>query len=389
MALKSTIININIANFAASAEIAKEPSLAKKAFVVAKGERNKIILSSSPVALSEQIFPGMYLSRALQIEPKLTVLDSNSQTNTTINNALVKIASSYSPTLVSPSLGNLFLDVKGTERLFGEPVDCALALKNEIYDKLNMGSAIAVAPNKLVAKVVSDTISPIGIAQVKWGEEASFLAKQDLKLLPGVGLATYKLLNVAGFSQIGEIAQLSDAEAVSLLGKRGLSLRNAALGLEANPFLLDSPKEQAIARKVTFFEPALNYDAILAATIAAAEDASLEMRKQKLSTQTLFLRLFWADNSISEHKERFKNFLTLDCELREALSSFIAKSLTKRIRLKALLLKFLDLESSFSEVDFFNFENITSKKKLQNSIDLLRSKFGSEIIRSGTTLYYG
>ncbi|MFA5513964.1 MAG: DNA polymerase [Sphaerochaetaceae bacterium] len=386
---ESTIININIDNFEAAVATAKEPSLTKVPFVIAQEGPRAIVLSSSPNAHSEGIFPGMLLSTTLKREPKLKVVPPNPFENALANKMLIEIASNYSPSILPSHSGNLFLDVKGTKRLFGEPVDCALALKKRILSKLNMGCAVAVASNKLVAKIGSQTISPEGIAQIRSGQEASFLAEQDLKLLPGVGLATGRVLNVAGFTKIGEIAQLTDAEAFAILGQRGITLRNAALGLEPNPFLIERSKERTITRKINFFEPVLEFDSVLAAVVATAEDASVEMRSFNLATRALFLRLFWADGSLSEHKERFNSPLVNDNELRLACRQAVIKSFVKRIRLKGILLKFIDLEDSFREAELFDFAKATAQKQLQKNIDILRSRYGAAIVRSGATLYNG
>ena len=139
-----------------------------------------------------------------------------------------------------------------------------------------MRSAIAVA-TMLVAHVGTQPLNQ-GIAEIKAGTEASFLAHQDIALLPGVGSATEKLLKVAGFYEIGQIATLTDCEAVALLGKRGLKLRDAALGIDYSPFVIEVKNRDKIYKRIDFSEEILQ-DLIKAAISSCCEEAGLDAKE--------------------------------------------------------------------------------------------------------------
>ncbi len=102
---------------------------------------------------------------------------------TTANTLMEKIVCRYAPwcrTMRRPSLS----DLAGTSRLFGPHIDCAVRIRNEMVVQVGIEPVVALAPNKLVSKVVTRAIRPTGVACVRDGEEASFLAPQDALLLP-------------------------------------------------------------------------------------------------------------------------------------------------------------------------------------------------------------
>src|SRR5690554_349237 len=119
-------IHISVANFNAAVAMAKEPSLKESAFVIAKESSRSLVLDLSKRALDEGIYKGMLVKTALQRVPSLKVITPDPVTSAKVDSLLIKLASKYTPLIASSGNGNLFLDVKGTRRLFGEPVDCAL-----------------------------------------------------------------------------------------------------------------------------------------------------------------------------------------------------------------------------------------------------------------------
>jgi DNA polymerase-4 len=72
--------------------------------------------------------------------------------------------------------GRLFLNVTGTSRLFGPPMDVAWRMRKGVRRDLGMDPIWSVAPNKLVAKAATRIVKPDGEYIVAGGEEADVLA---------------------------------------------------------------------------------------------------------------------------------------------------------------------------------------------------------------------
>ena len=378
-------IHISVANFNAAVAMAKEPSLKESAFVIAKESSRSLVLDLSKRALDEGIYKGMLVKTALQRVPSLKVITPDPVTSAKVDSLLIKLASKYTPLIASSGNGNLFLDVRGTRRLFGEPVDCALRLQNSIYESLTLASAIAVASNRVVAKVGTRAIMPKGIAEVKAGSERAFLAHQDISLLPGVGGVTVHLLKVAGFNQIGQLAQLNKEQVVTLLGKRGIALRDAARGLDFSYSYAQNYQKYFIKRDVSFKEPLLNSNAILAALVAATEEASLEMRTNRLSTKKVEVKVYWGDGAISIGSLKAPKGLYYENEVVKYSELALERGLNRRIRVVALSLKLDHLEPFIKEFDLFE---STKNSNLQKALDQIRERYNVSSITSGATLFH-
>ena len=384
----ASIIHVNVTNFAASVATSQDPSLADKAFAIAReGSARQIIMAPSRRAMEEGIHAGMPVATALRMVPTLTLISPDASACAKAESAMFEIASRYSPTIQHDSGGHMYLDVAGTTRLFGPPVDCAVRIRNEIHNRLGIEPAVAVASNKLVAKIGTRAIRPSGITQVREGDEELFLARQDMALLPGVGPTIGRLLAVAGFSDIGQLAALDDMQVEALLGRRGLALRNAARGWDISVVDPRHLGARTIHKRVDFSEPVGEIEALRAAMVAAAEDAGLDMRKELLACTAVNITLFWADGATSEGKHLSSHPLVLDSEVLEASWKAMQQAMRRRVRIRAFILSLQRLLPAKREPDLFTPPGPTREERLQSAVDATRLRFGPATLTHAAAVF--
>ena len=235
------VCHLNIIGYKAAVAALKDKSLRGRPYVIAygpgwqeaRGGRN-LALDCSPEAIRQGIRPGMSLAAAERQVKDLIVLPPDPPAYELMNRELERLAARYAPVWENDRAGNFYLDITGTTKLFGPPVDCSSRVLRDILEKTEIRPAVAVASNKLVSKVATRTIRPVGLIQVQAGTEAEFLDRQDVRILPGMGPDLLRIAALTGIREIGEIARLSDAEALALFGKKGLLLRNMALGIDGS-----------------------------------------------------------------------------------------------------------------------------------------------------------
>ena len=72
-----------------------------------------------------------------------------------------------SRSLVEPvSIDEAYLDLAGTERLHGPPVELAGALKARIRERVHLTASVGLAPNRFLAKIASDHRKPDGLTVI-------------------------------------------------------------------------------------------------------------------------------------------------------------------------------------------------------------------------------
>lgn len=386
---KAGIVHLNITNFAAAVAIAKDTSLSDVPFVVAKADAARATVHAvSMRAWEEGISAGMPLATARRLVRGLITLPPDPRSYDAAHKAMEGVASRYTPVVQNDTGGHLYLDLAGTTALFGPHIDCAIRIRNEIASQTGLEPSVAVASNKLVAKIASRAVRPRGIAYVREGEEASFIAPQDALLLPGIGNVTARIISVAGLREIGELAQLEDNEAIALFGHRGLALRDAARGIDKSKVSAGNLADRTIRRTIDFAEPILDYRAVQAAVTSAMEDLGLELRQASLGTASVGAAVLYADGVRSENHERTGRLLTLDKDLIGAAMRAFHKAAVRRVRIRGIILTASRLEAPLREPDLFAFEGPTRPERVQSAVDTARLRFGVQAVTLASTLFY-
>jgi len=383
------ITHLNITGFKAVVAAVKDKSLKDRPFVIegVTGGRS-VAVDCSPEAVRQGVTSGTALAAAQRKINDLTVLPPDPASYDLMNRELEKVAQRYAPLWENDRQGNLYLDITGTSNLFGRPVDCSSKILKDILELADVRPAAAVACNKLVSKVATRSIRPMGLIQIKPETESDFLSHQDISLLPGMGA---KLLNIAAvldMREIGDIACLTQDSAISLFGRRGVVLRNMALGIDTSP-VIDRNGRHRIARQADFNGDVLDEQAIQGAVFSLAEHGGLQMRNGKYGARNIQLTAVYGDGVEVQGVEKTKRILVTDNEIMRAAYNIYKRIVNRRIRIRSIGLALGELTPLEYQPDLFEPEIVVKEKRLQEAVDKIQNRFGSGKIMRGIVLAAG
>ena len=190
-------------------ELGETEDLRKIASVVGGSEesRHGIVLAKSELAKKYGVTTGEPLVDARRKCPGLVTVPSNIPIYVKYSNAMMKILEDYTPDIEQYSIDESFLDMSGTQNLFGPPIEVAHKIKDRIYDELGFTVNVGISTNKLLAKMASDfkkpnlvhTLFPEDVPTKMWP-----LPVSDLFF---VGRQTTKRLHALGIFTIGDLAK--------------------------------------------------------------------------------------------------------------------------------------------------------------------------------------
>ncbi len=234
-----SIIHLNIADFAVAVERAVDCRLRDRPVIIAPGGGVRAtVYDMSEEAYRCGIRKGMALRRAARLCKDARILAPHPDRYEHAMRALLKQALPYSPLIENGETdGHLFVDVTGTARLFGPPMDVAWRLRRQVKTDLGLDPIWSVAPNKLVAKVATRLVKPDGEFIVGAGEEEALLAPLPISLVPGIERNDLLRLREFNLSRISHLAALSLEQLQVPFGARALSLYETARGIDPSPVL--------------------------------------------------------------------------------------------------------------------------------------------------------
>lgn len=161
------ILHIDMDAFYASVELRDDPSLVGKPVVVGGSPEGRgVIAAASYEARRFGLHSAMPASRAVRICPSVVFIKPRMSHYVAISKQIREIFFRFTPLVEPLSLDEAFLDVSGSERLFGDALAIGREIKRLIADELDLVASVGVAPNKYLAKVASDLEKPDGFVVV-------------------------------------------------------------------------------------------------------------------------------------------------------------------------------------------------------------------------------
>ena len=199
----------------------------------ARPNERGVVSAASYAARKFGVHSAMPLRTAYKLCPQAIFVDGHPDRYRDCSQQVFDILNSFSPLVEMASIDEAYLDMTGTERLYGPPLRAAHLLHERVRAATRLNCSIGIATSRLVAKITSDLAKPNGVMWVIPGQEAAYLAPLDVRKVPGVGKVTEKNLHAVGIRKVGDLAQLDESFLEQRFGKWGLALAGKSRGLDA------------------------------------------------------------------------------------------------------------------------------------------------------------
>ena len=197
-------------------------------------KRKGVILAKSTSAKKYGIVTGEPIVAALRKCPGLTIVKPNFSVYVEYSNKLMTLLREYSPVVQQYSIDEAYIDMTGTEGLYGKPLDIAYKIKDRIYEELGFTVNIGISCNKLLAKMAGELEKPNLVHTLFPSEIEKKMWPLPVGELFFVGKATEKSLKLLGIRTIGELAK-ADVKLLKLhLKKQGEIIHQYANGIDAS-----------------------------------------------------------------------------------------------------------------------------------------------------------
>jgi DNA polymerase-4 len=287
----------------------------------------------------------------------------------------------------------LFLDLTGTQRLFGHPIDTAARMERELAVKWGWHSIIGLAGNKLVSQLAATTPGqPPQMRAIDSGSEQRFLAPLPATLLPGLHRAQashiLRRLDDLNLRTLGSIADLSLAQLESVFGAAAGLLHDWALGIDPSPV---RPRvEQPVIEQSLILDPDdIDDQLILGRLYRLMEQVCATLRQQRRVCRRLSLAVRHSDQAERAAQQTMPQGSYWEADLQPVLAQLFFKCFRRRVRLQRLTLRVDRLEPPAEQLSLFDESAALEKPaahRLSLALDAIRAKFGERAVSWGRTL---
>jgi len=360
--------------FYAAIEQRDRPELRGRPVIVGASPTGRgVVSAASYEARRFGIHSAMPIGRAARLCPQGAFLRVDMRKYQRVSVEVMGILADFSPLVEPVSVDEAFVDLTGTESLFGSPLDAVRLIKRRILSETGLTASAGLAANKFVAKVASDLEKPDGLVVVSAGDEARFLGALPVERLWGVGRVMAKALRDLGFTTIGQLQRAPRTVLAERFGKHGEALADLAFGRDDRPVEpFGVPK--SIGAEETFGVDCTNPDELKTTLRAHAERVAAELREAGFSAGRVTLKLRLAP--FETHTRSATGEATQDgLELyRRALALLERDRVTRPVRLIGLSASRLGPAGS-GQLDLLD-PAALRRERLARVVDRLTARFG-------------
>jgi DNA polymerase IV len=367
-----TILFIDPPAFCTTVEALVAPALRTRPVAVAPpGAERAVVLALSTEARRAGIERGMAVRQARKLCPDLVLIPPNPRLYARASSALHEILRAYAPVIEPRGYGHAFLDLTGTGRLFGPPVDVAARVRREVRERLRFQLSVGVAANKLVSQAViraerrnggtADGGAENDALVVPFGIEAGFLAPHPLIVLPDLHPRLRSRLDDYQLDLIGEVAAIPESALCAVFGGAGRTLRARALGIDPRPVL--PPERLAELSAAHILTSDTNDLGVLHPLLRMlTERLGRRLRRGGLVARRLRLTVGYADNTDSARAVPLPAS-PLDADLWDAARRAFALVHHKRIAVRGMTVSLERVEAASGQMELWGTDPGTTDER--------------------------
>lgn len=376
---EANILHADLDAFFASVEQRDDPRLRGRPVIVGGG----VVLAASYEAKVRGIRTAMGGGRARMLCPDAIVVPPRMSAYSEASKAVYRVFEDMSPVVEGLSIDEAFLDVRGLEHITGTPAQIAARLKREVLERVGLPITVGVARTKFLAKVASAVAKPDGLLVVPPEAELAFLHPLPVERLWGVGLATSAKLHLLGISTVREVADLTEADLVSLLG-RAVGRHLHALAHNRDPRRVrPRSRRRSIGAQHALGRRPTSWQRIEATLAALVERVTRRMRAAGRAGRTVVLRLRFDDFARATRSHTLAEATTRTATLLRVARGLLAASGAVIAR-RGLTLIGISLTNLCDQNAIQLALPFDRTAGLDRTLDELRERFGAGAISRGT-----
>ena len=381
--MSRSILHLDLDAFFASVEQLDNPAYRGKPVIVGgqPGDRRSVVSTCSYEARKYGVHSAMPVVKAYKLCPNGIYLPGRMHRYHELSSQVMEIFRRFSPDVQQMSVDEAFVDLTGTEKLFGPPEETALKIKQTVKEETGLTVSAGLASNHYVAKIASGVSKPDGFFYVKPGEEEDFMLSLNLEKLWGAGGKTQEKLKASGFYTIKSIHNATLTSLCALFGQHtGNFLYQAVRGREVENFS-DEAKSHSISAERTFSFDLTDSFVIETELLRLCFDVMFRLLRENWNGRTVQLKIRYEDfSTVSISETGTRSVSSVDDLFERTCRLFHKKYENGRgIRLFGVGVQNLEAGTEPSQAELFDFGEKKKKAVEKAVLEISRKNPSSKV----------
>lgn len=342
-------------------------------------KRHGIILAKSIPAKRYGIQTGESVSEALKKCPGLALAPPNYNLYQRCSDAFMGILRRYTDIVEQYSIDEAYMNMTGTERLFGTPVMVASEIRECIHRELGFTVNIGISSNKILAKMTSDFQKPNKIHTLWPDEISSKMWKLPVGDLFFVGRATNKKLANMGIHTIGELANTNPMLLKSHLKKHGEIIWNFANGIDTQSVIEEPVPNKGYGNSTTISFDVTDAETAKKVLLSLSETVGTRLRADNVKIESVSVGIRDCNLAYYGHQMKLQSITNITNEIHAATCQLFDE-MWNGIPIRHLGIHTQVTNEDTRQLSLFNMIDYEKQERMDRAIDEIRKKYGSDSI---------
>lgn len=344
--------------------------------------RHGIILAKSIPAKKFHIKTGETILEAKQKCPELILVPPNYGLYEKCSKAFMDILRRYSPDVEQYSIDEAFVDMTGTEGLWGDPVTAAYRMKDQIRDTLGFTVNIGISENKLLAKMASDFQKPDRVHTLWHNEIEDKMWPLPVSDLFFVGRATAKKLFNLGIHTIGELAHAEPHLLKVHLKKHGEVIWAFSRGMDVSVVQSEAPANKGYGNSTTIAFDVTDASTAKLVLLALSVTVGTRLRAAKVRAEVIAVGIKSHDLRYASHQMTLRNTTNITIEIHRCACQLFDQ-LRDGTAIRHLGIHTSRVKDGFNmrQLDMFDTTDYEKLEKMDAAVDRIRGRYGIDSVK--------
>ncbi|MCL1884637.1 MAG: DNA polymerase IV [Defluviitaleaceae bacterium] len=376
------ICHVDMDAFYAAVEVRDNPELAGKPLIIGSLPHERGVVSTcSYEARKFGVRSAMSIKEAYRRCPEGIYMHPNGHKYVEASRQIHKIWSDYTDICEYISLDEGFLDVTGSEHLFGGAAAIGHEIKRRTKEEVGLTCSVGIGYSLMSAKLASEEKKPDGFFEIlSPADLKNLIIDRSVRTIYGVGAKTAGELARIGITTVRHIYENSQG-VIALLGTHGKQIVELAEGIDHRKVTTDADTK-SIGTEHTFQQDITDFSYLKDVLLLTAEKLSFDIRQRGLFSRTITLKVTYKDmKSITRSKSGEATDKTAD--IYETAAALFDKIEKLPIRLIGITLNNL---VDTPELQMSLFDTGKDLTQLDDTLMKLQLKYGRGIVKTASVL---
>ncbi len=376
-----TIVHYDLDTFFVSVERLQNSQLIGKPVIIGGGSDRGVVASCSYESRLFGVRSGMPMKLARRLCPESFLIRGDMERYSHYSNVVTQIIAERAPLYEKASIDEHYLDITGMDRFFG-CMKWAQELRHTIVKESGLPISFGLSVNKTVSKIATGEAKPSGEKEVPQEVVRPFLNPLSIRKIPMVGAKTYYLLRSMGIETIQMLTEIPMEMMQQVLGENGTLMWKKAHGIDNTPVKPYS-EQKSMSTERTFEHDTTDVYFLEQLLVGMTEKLAFQLRKQQKMTSCITVKIKYSNFDTHSQQLRIP-YTQFDHTLLETAKDLFRKLYQRRMLIRLIGVRFSHLVSGTQQLDLF--EDTSERVSLYQSMDQIRSRFGSSAIRRASGL---